>query len=290
VIESCYVAFRRRVRSIAQQTTCTCNACRRIPELDLKLFAHHGEYVARETVGRANLVGAAVILAHRLLKNGVVGATGLRAYALMTESFLERCRLDLATLQLPVHVERYEDVGDVVCRVLDLDERWRRADREPLAYVSAEDAPFTIARELAAPLATVWHAVTDPAERLRWTPRVKRIDEDRGGGIQGVGTRNHCVHGRTASREEILDWKPFDYYTFSTTDPTGTFVFTVEFSEPRSGRTVVSWRAKGGDRRGRVAFRLLGRAFRKQIGEAMDALAALVETPARDASPGVTER
>jgi hypothetical protein len=27
-----------------------------------------------------------------------------------------------------------------------------------------------------------------------------------------IGTQNHCIHGKNASREEILGWRPFDYY------------------------------------------------------------------------------
>src|ERR1043165_10063055 len=38
-IESTYVAFRDKQVSMKRATTCTCNACRNIPSLDLKFFA-----------------------------------------------------------------------------------------------------------------------------------------------------------------------------------------------------------------------------------------------------------
>ena len=44
-IEASYLAFRRRLRSIDQATTCDCNSCRLAPRLDLKVFVHHGAYV-----------------------------------------------------------------------------------------------------------------------------------------------------------------------------------------------------------------------------------------------------
>ena len=44
-IAASYLAFRRRLRSIDQATSCDCNSCKLAPQLDLKLFAHHGSYV-----------------------------------------------------------------------------------------------------------------------------------------------------------------------------------------------------------------------------------------------------
>ena len=42
-IERCYFAFRRRLRDIGQASTCECNACILVPNLDLKVVAHHGQ-------------------------------------------------------------------------------------------------------------------------------------------------------------------------------------------------------------------------------------------------------
>jgi hypothetical protein len=38
-------------------------------------------------------------------------------------------------------------------------------------------------------------------------------------GAGGVGTKNHCMHGKDAIIEELLDWRPFDYFTVSTLLP-----------------------------------------------------------------------
>ena len=67
-IEASYLAFRRRLRSIDQATTCDCNSCRLAPRLDLKVFVHHGEFVRSRIAGRDELAGSDVILVHRLLK------------------------------------------------------------------------------------------------------------------------------------------------------------------------------------------------------------------------------
>ena len=73
-IEAAYLAFRRRLRSIDQATTCDCNSCRLAPRLDLKVFVHHGSFVWSRIAGRDELAGSDVIVAHRLLK----GAGGRR--------------------------------------------------------------------------------------------------------------------------------------------------------------------------------------------------------------------
>ena len=28
-----------------------------------------------------------------------------------------------------------------------------------------------------------------------------------------AGARNHCIHGKTVALEDVLDWRPFDYFT-----------------------------------------------------------------------------
>src|SRR5688500_13982327 len=76
-IEAAYLAFRRRLRSIDQATSCDCNSCRLAPRLDLKLFIHHGSYVRTRIAGRDELAGSDVIVVHRLLKGaGAAAASG----------------------------------------------------------------------------------------------------------------------------------------------------------------------------------------------------------------------
>jgi len=41
-IESCYFGFRRRRRDVRRATSCECDACERIPDLDLKFVVHQG--------------------------------------------------------------------------------------------------------------------------------------------------------------------------------------------------------------------------------------------------------
>ncbi len=117
VVESTYVAFRRRLDAVHRRTTCECNACRNIPSLDLKFVAHFGEY-------------------------------GLQSVAV------------------------WEWLNDSRKR-----ERWARAEVKP---------------------------VLQPGGRTK------------------QGARNHCVHGKSTIVEDVLDWRPFDYFTVDGTTPMGT--------------------------------------------------------------------
>ena len=61
-IERCYFGFRRRRRDVRQATSCECNACVRIPDLDLKFVIHSGQVIRQRIAGWEELVGADVIV------------------------------------------------------------------------------------------------------------------------------------------------------------------------------------------------------------------------------------
>src|SRR5436190_4055561 len=84
-IERCYFGFRRRRRDVRQATSCECNACVRIPDLNLKFVVHHGVAILQKVAGREELLGSDVIVVHRLLKNEVVERLGIKAYALISQ-------------------------------------------------------------------------------------------------------------------------------------------------------------------------------------------------------------
>ena len=118
VLEGAFAAFKTRQRVMQADESCQCGACQRIWTLDLKMVVHHGPFLRHTVGGRSRVTGTAVILVHRLLKNGVARKGG---YALLTESVLRSLGIDGAEAGLPAHVERYEHLGDVRCFVRDLD-------------------------------------------------------------------------------------------------------------------------------------------------------------------------
>ena len=68
MVDAAYFAFQRRLQSVTQATTCSCEACSRIPALDLKFVCHVGDALRQRIAGRSELAGRDVIVAHRLLK------------------------------------------------------------------------------------------------------------------------------------------------------------------------------------------------------------------------------
>jgi uncharacterized protein YndB with AHSA1/START domain len=251
-IERTYFAFRRRLRDIGQASTCDCNACIRMPNLDLKLLAHHGLIGRQRVAGREELVGSPVIVAHRLLKNSITETTGIRAYALYTEDCLRAADADPVVLGLVEHREAFEHVGEVVGWVADLGAAWQAEQERARVVVEPGNAIATLEFDLPAPPAIAWEFLTSPARRPRWQAGVQEVIQDAPTGRRGVGTTNHCVHGADAVVEEILDWRPPEYFTVNSllpvpnvpkirsTDvlvetPAGTHV-TMSFERPRSAR------------------------------------------------------
>jgi uncharacterized protein YndB with AHSA1/START domain len=252
-VERTYFAFRRRLRDIGQASTCDCNACMRMPNLDLKLLAHHGTILRQRVAGREELVGSPVIVAHRLLKNAITEQTGIRAYALYTAECLAAAGIeDPAALGLIEHRETYDHLGEVVGWIADLDAAWRAALERDRVVIDHTSAMAVSEFELPGTPALVWDFVTSPARRVRWQAGVDSIEEATANGRRGVGTVNHCIHGKDAIVEEIVDWRPPEYYTFDfkvpipgapkiratealTETPDGTRV-TISIGRPRSSK------------------------------------------------------
>ena len=236
LIEATYVAFRDRVETVHRHTTCTCNACKAIPTLDLKFITHHGDYVIQQVAGRIELAGSDVNLAHRLLKNSVGEATGWRAYALFTERSLEH--LCVRPEGMHEQFERYEHLGQVKTYSLNLRARYTALAEARRIAVGPEEAHGSLTCDLPAPPVVVWEWVNDPHKSQRWLAGTTWNVVARPGGRTGVGARNHCAHGKGASLEEILDWRPFEYVTVRA-EPQGglpvTMTYTIRLEPTAAG-------------------------------------------------------
>jgi uncharacterized protein YndB with AHSA1/START domain len=213
-VERCYFAFRRRLRDIRQASTCECTACVLVPNLDLKFVAHHGLVAHQRIASRNELVGSAVIVAHRLLKNHVEESLGLAAYALYTDACIVAMGLaDPAAAGLREHREAFEGVGDVGGWVRDLEGAWAAEEGSARFVVTADEAFRVWQASFPAPPAVAWEWVTSPARRPQWQHGVTGVAETSATGRRGAGTLNHCMHGKDAIIEEILDWHPFEHVT-----------------------------------------------------------------------------
>jgi hypothetical protein len=246
-IERIYCSFANTLAAMRLNTTCTCNACRNMGSLDLKFFLHHGEYATQTLAGRSELQGPEVIRLHRLMKNSVTKATGIRAYALVTQQAADAIGLPDFFASAIRHVEHTDDFGDTVCTVYDLAPvftKWRVARRvfverdEPLAFESMEV-------DLPVPPAVAWAYVTDVDKKIRWQQGLDGMTmTGLVGGRVVPGAVQHCAHGKDSTVHEIVDWRPFDYVTWHIGTPMGTVARqTAEFTPLADGGTHLSLRS-----------------------------------------------
>ncbi|HQV92978.1 MAG TPA: DUF2652 domain-containing protein [Anaerolineales bacterium] len=212
LMESTYVTFRDKQLSMKRATTCTCNACRNIPALDLKFIAHHGDYVIQQVRDIREMVGTDVNLVHRLLKNHVAESTGWRAYMLITERCLDHLNLNLENVH--EQIEEYEHLGEVKTYNIDLHQRYKELTDERRILIEEKDADIIFRMDFPTPPAVTWEWIQDPIKRNEWMQgHVKWSVGDRPRGRAGRGASNHCAHGKNVSTEVTLDWRPFEYST-----------------------------------------------------------------------------
>ena len=242
-IERCYFGFRRRRRDVRQATSCECNACVRIPDLNLKFVVHHGVAIHQKVAGSQELLGSDVILVHRLLKNEVVEELGVSAYALITQRCVEATDIDPAALGMSAITETYDHIGDVPAWVHDLERRWQEEEARGRVFVTPAQATFSMSARTNAPPQVAWEFITTPGRRTAWQFGVTEVFvTETTGGRRGPGATNHCMHGKEAILEEILDWRPYDYFSVRThvDTPSGLvkMLHTVELEPSAEGTTI----------------------------------------------------
>ena len=211
LIETTYLDFRGRMRNVRRHTTCTCRACQSIPMLDLKFILHHGEFIVQNISGTPELAGSDVNLVHRLSKNHIEEETGWRAYTLFTKAALDSLQLKLEGLA--ESFKSYEHLGETRIFVMDLHARYESLLERQRVFISPEEADRVLEYDYDAPPEEIWEWFNEPAKRGQWMhSEIRPIL--RVGGRLAPGTRNHCVHGKNAIVvEDVLDIKPFEYYT-----------------------------------------------------------------------------
>jgi uncharacterized protein YndB with AHSA1/START domain len=275
-IEECYFAVRARLEGVERATSCDCSACRKAAELDLKFVLHAGGYVRRRGPDGDELTGRDVIVAHRLLKNGVAEAFDLRGYALLTDGFADAFGLVPRALGMVPHVETYPDVGEVRASVLDLERRYREERERRRVAVGEDEAAFVVEQSLPVSPPAAWELLTAPDRRLLW--QGNDVDEAQAGGRRSTGTSSVCVDGRTRIYEEILDWRPFDYFTESRTRAGGArFVLTTSLTPAGEGTAVRVLGRPDGGRPRPFAARRLARRIRADFDRLSELVAAAGE-------------
>ena len=284
-IERCYFGFRRRRRDVRQASSCECNACSRIPDLDLKFVVHHGAAILQTVAGRQELLGSDVIVVHRLLKNEVVEQLGIHAYALISQACIDASDIDPAALGMRAHTETYDRIGDVPGWAHDLERRWQEEEARGRVFVRPDEATLDLAVPTDVPPQVAWEFITRPGQRMTWQPWVTDVTvKAAAGGRRGPGSENHCRHGKDAIVEEILDWRPYDYVTDRTVidTPSGPVkvLHTIEFEPTPTGTTIHLRFAPPKTRREKKLMETIGPAYAAALQSSFPSLVAQLDAEA----------
>ncbi len=214
-VEHLYVAFRSALETMVLNTTCQCNACVNIKGLGLKIVMHCGEFAVSTLGGRESLTGPDVILAHRLLKNSVVEATGITDYLLVTQACVSDLGIESMVEGWQRHSEEYDHVGKVGSYVSNLEDIWEFTRRQTEVKVVEGDAWFAVQSHTSAPVGVVWDFMLDPVKRTEWLGANSSEVKGTEGGRLGPGTEYHCAHGpnNDISIIAIVDMRTHDYMT-----------------------------------------------------------------------------
>lgn len=213
-IEAMYVAFARALEGMVRNTSCTCNACRNIPTLDLKFFVHFGAFATQKFGSRLELLGNDVNVLHRITKNTITAATGFKAYAAYTSSAVEALGLSGFAGGLARHTERYEHVGEIALFVQDMAPVWQREQARSDLAVRPEQALLKATALLPVPPALAWDYLTEPNTRKIWLMSTSQRLTLTSKGRTGRGAIYQCAHGKMVFQHTIVEWHPFDDVTF----------------------------------------------------------------------------
>jgi uncharacterized protein YndB with AHSA1/START domain len=278
-IEGAYFKFRRRLRDVRQASACECQACVAMSDLDFKFVVHHGEMVKQKMGGREELAGRDVIVVHRLLKNTVSEKISGGAYALYSDAAIRAMGVDPVAQGLIAHRETIDVIGEVALWARDLEAAWRQEDARSRVEVTRGDAYATLEFDIPAPRQTVWEYVTVPGQWRKWWD-ADDIVEDSGQGRRGVGTKNHCMHGKHTNIEETLDWRPADYFTVSIALPVPgapRIVMTRALLDGPNGTTRLELRIAKPKPKDKAFLDGAAAKFAERMAEAMTGLRSMVE-------------
>jgi len=222
VNERIYFSFAELRRQMIANTTCPCRACANIAGLDLKVFAHFGQFQMLELAGRRELSGPDVILLHRMAKTNIREALNMPSYLLLTKAEADRSGVSDHPVHLAPYSEEFEHFGKVDMVAHDLGAAWTdcQATAERV-YISKDSALWSGEIEFAGEQLVIWDYLVLPEHKKNWMDMVSVSAAGGPGDRHGIGTDYHCVHAEADVRFRIIDWRPFDYFSALEVDPLG---------------------------------------------------------------------
>ncbi len=221
MIEATYVAFRRALELMVLNTTCTCQACRNLPNLDLKFFVHYGIYMLQPFPAYNELIGTDVNTVHRLTKNTVTEKTGITAYVLYTQAEVDAL-----------------GIGEVPTRIQDMHAVWERERHRQQRVVEREDALCIAEHDYPIEPVLMWDIATKPEFFAVFTDSSSAHLDKRINGRIGEGVTYQCAHGNTIYPNTIVAWQPFERFSCATKYYGVTGLYTIYLTSIENGTRV----------------------------------------------------
>ncbi|MCB9135835.1 MAG: DUF2652 domain-containing protein [Anaerolineales bacterium] len=230
MIEDTYVAFRHAIDLMVMNNTCQCHACANISNLDLKFFVHYGEFTRQKLDQHDELLGADVVVIHRLLKNHVTEKTGCRAYALFTNVAIRQLGIESPEHFLREHFEQYEHVGEIKVWIQNMHPVWKTRQEAMRIEIPREQISVQESAWFPVPVEVVWDMLADPQYRSPFMNAVKQNVLHRQHGRIVPGSAFQCFHGDgRVTMQTVLEWRPFEQMTTEDTTPVPKTTVLIQF-------------------------------------------------------------
>ena len=285
MVESTYASFRKALELMVLNTTCTCNACRNLPNLDLKFFVHFGSFMIQKLGNFNELIGNDVNLVHRLAKNHIMEQTGFKAYAAFTQSVMDVLNLVDFQDSLVPYRETFADVGEVQMYVYDMHAVWKRLKDRVRIEVRPEEVITTLESEFPVPPSIMWDYLTKPEYRILLLGAKKLELRNQSQGRTGLDTVFYCYHGKMETQQLILDWQPFEQFTTDDSSQLGTTTrITIRLEPTPAGSRVINIMGKPrGPRLTVMLFSLMAKfVFTSQLVKSVEAVRQRIEQDLAD--------
>jgi hypothetical protein len=205
-LENTYLAFRRALDQMIQNTSCSCNACANIATLDLKFVVHHGQFLVQHLGVQDELVGPEVNFMFRQVKNHVKAELGVPGYIAFTDAAVAAIGLPGYAATLIDHTEEDQERGPITLHVRDMGPVWERRRHERM--VELPDVMVERSEMIAAPIEVVWSYLARPETRVIAMAADGMDPRPLDDGRMGREAVYVCYHGEASITQTILDWDP----------------------------------------------------------------------------------
>lgn len=212
LVEQCiemYRRFHQQLMIIERDSICRCGACSKASSLTLKFVAHFGEIQEIKVSNFLKATGADMIVAHRLLKNGIEK----HEYLLLSKS-LTAFNGNVALLWMSGQ-EEYASIGKVDFEYAYLDAFRRNLTIPPPSVKEAPPEPLATAKtifiDIDASATEVYQNLIDTDKRSIWVKGMTKLEHqaitERAGMAHfcltnGLGL-DHTIVSSTFDDEEI---------------------------------------------------------------------------------------